>query len=85
MNFKEWAISSGKLNEKVAVTYWSGLTNTRFKEDGIAVADVTSIDELTERIGKDTIDTQDIEKLLINLVIVLIRILNLLFKNTLIT
>ncbi|HFI0505307.1 TPA: McrB family protein [Streptococcus suis] len=63
MGFKEWAISSGKLNEKTAATYWSGLTNTRFKEDGIAVADVTSIDELTERIGKDTIDTQDIEKL----------------------
>lgn len=51
MGFKEWAISSGKLNEKTAATYWSGLTNTRFKEDGIAVADVTSIDELTERIG----------------------------------
>lgn len=63
MGFKEWAISSGKLNEKTAATHWSGLTNTRFKEDGIAVADVTSINELTERIGKDTIDTQDIEKL----------------------
>lgn len=63
MDFKEWAISSGKLNEKTAATYWSGLTNTRFKEDDIAVADVISINELTERIGKGTIDTQDIEKL----------------------
>lgn len=39
-SFKEWAVSSGKLNKDTASTYWSGLTNTKFKHDNVPVAEL---------------------------------------------
>lgn len=63
MNFEDWAVSLGKLNKDKVLTYWSGLKNTRFKEDNLAVTDIFSLHELVERIGKDTLEIEDVARL----------------------
>ena len=62
-SFKEWAVSSGKLNKDTASTYWSGLTNTKFKHDNVPVADVNTLDEVMSRIGKEVVTVADIKNL----------------------
>lgn len=80
-SFTEWAVKYGKLQRGTAATYWSGLKNTKFKSDDIPLTDIDNIEDYIFRTGKHNVEKSDIKNSSILLIIAMILIFYLLFKN----